>query len=72
MNLDDSIYDIIEYGTKITYELELPVYFDGEDADFSLSFDLEPYYGTPELYINYQFAPDSLDLYTWHIKFDDD
>ncbi len=64
------MYDIVEWGDRFTYVLHVPTSFD--TTDYALSFDLEPFYGNPELYINVGSAPDTLTQYRWHdTQFDD-
>lgn len=60
MNLQVAARDIVVYEEKLTYELQLPYNYFGDDFSSSLSIDLEPYYGVPELFINYLEAPETL------------
>ena len=71
------IHDIVQYQDIQTYILTLPSYFFGlAGVNMSLSIDLIPFYGNPELFVHYNTNlanKQDLNLYAWHdTQFDDE
>ena len=58
-----NVYDMLEYGGYSVFELDLTDN-DWEDGD-SISFDLEPFYGNPDIYVNPETMPKTKEGYKW-------
>jgi hypothetical protein len=58
-----NVYDMLEYGDYSVFELDLTDN-DWEDGD-SISFDLEPFYGNPDIYVNPETMPKTKEEYKW-------
>lgn len=56
---------MVGYREKLTFHLTIPSYYDFASSNLSLSFDLEPYLGNPDIYVHYDSLPSSLDSYKW-------
>ena len=64
-----AVRDMVDYKEFIVYELNLPQHLKDmtptQLALQSISFDLEPFYGNPDLYIHYDFQPSERINYKW-------
>lgn len=65
IKINQNVRGMVSQEEVVVYHLTVPKYYHFDQSSLSLSIDLEPYVGNPDVYVHYDTIPDSLSKYQW-------